>query len=285
MMREPRCAWLNGRLVPWREAVVPIEDRGLQFSESVYEVFPVIGGSVCLVSEHLQRMRDGAEALGIASGVPDLSTMQGLAAELIATEGVPEGILYAQATGGSAPRNHLAKPDQTTFFAYLRAHRFPRAGDVAGGLRAISLHDERWAGRDLKTAMLLPAVLAKREAAARGADEAILVGTDGEVHEGASSNIFVVRGDRLLHPRSSRHLLAGTMAPLAVQSAHELGLSVEPTRIELVDLWSVDELFCTATSRLAMPVLELDGRPIGAGAAGPVTIEIARRLRLHFGLE
>jgi D-alanine transaminase len=281
---DPRTAWLNGRLVPWDEAAVPIEDRGLQFAESIYEVFPVIGGTPRLVAEHLERMRGGAEVIGIEAGVPNLGCMLSVADRLVAEEAVAEGILYAQVTGGSAPRHHLARP-QPTFLAYLRAYEFPRAEAVAEGMTAISLTDERWAGRDLKTTMLLSAVLAKRQAAARGADEAVLVGIDGEVHEGSASNIFAVSGGRLLHPRESRHVLAGTMAPLVVECARDIGLKVEATRLQLDDLRQADELLCTATSRLAMPVLELDGRPIGTGRAGPVATEIARRLRTHFGLE
>ncbi len=284
MTDDPRCAWLNGRLVPWQEATVPIEDRGLQFAESIYEVFPVIGGGPRLVAEHLERMHGGASVLGIESAVPDLESLHTVAEMIISEERVPEGILYAQVTGGSAPRHHLARP-QPTFFAYLRAYRFPRAERTAAGMTAITLTDERWAGRDVKATMLLPVVLAKREAAARGADEAILIGLDGEVHEGSASNVFVVSGDRLLHPRQSRHLLAGTIAPLVVQCARDLGLEVEPRRLERSDLFDADELFCTATSRLAMPVLELDGRPLGTGTAGPVVTEIARRLRGHLGLE
>jgi D-alanine transaminase len=286
MTRNPKTAWLNEDLVPWDEAVIPIEDRGLLFGESLYEVLPVTAGKVRLLGEHCQRMRAGAEVLGFFDALPEDTEIDRIAALLVAEEQVDEGLLYVQVTGGTAPRSHIAQHGtRPTFFAYLRPHRFPTREEVARGICAATVADARWARCDLKTTMLLPAVLAKRQADARGADEALIVGPGGAIHEGASSNLFVCIGGRLLYPGHSHRLLAGTMAPLAITLGADAGIQALPTTLTVEQLWSADEVFLTSTSRLAMPVIEVDARAIADRTPGPVATELARRLRAHLELD
>lgn len=285
-MTPPTVAVLDGRLVPWGEARLPLDDRGLLFGESLYEVLPVTRGEARLVEAHAARMRAGAAELGLAEGVPGDPAWDVLARELIAAERLREGLLYAQLTGGSAPRAHLpVSPPRPVFFAYLTPHRFPRAADAARGLRAALLPDPRWARSDLKTTMLLPAVLAKGEARRRGAGEALLVGADGHLHEGGSSNLFVLRGRRLSSPIQRPHLLPGITRELVAAEATDLNLEVVRTTVTVVDLEAADEAFVTATSLGVMPLVAVDDRPVGAGAAGPVATELARRLCIALDLD
>lgn len=283
-MGDPRTAWIDGRLVPWAEARVPVSDRGLQFAESLYEVLPVIGGRPRLLAEHVARMRAGAAVLGLERGVPPRPDWERIAEELVTAEDLREGLLYAQMTGGPAPRRHVAEATPC-FFAYLTPHRFPRAADLAPGLRAITLPDLRWERCDLKTTMLLPAILARREAARRGADEALLLGPDGDVREGTSTSVFVVEADGIHMPPQDRHQLPGITQPLVAGAAREAGIPVFASPLPLARLMAAREVFVSATSRLAMPVTEVDGRPVGGGEPGPVVREIARRLRARLGLE
>lgn len=278
-------AWFDGGVVPFAEARVPIEDRGLQFSESLYEVVPVVGGRPRELAAHVLRMRTAATVLGLAPGVPPLETWEARVAELITHDGVDEGTVYAQLTGGVAPRIHTPpSPVAPRFWAYVRSLRFPRAERVERGVTAVTVPDLRWGRCDLKTTMLLPAVLAKREAAARGANEAILVGPDDLVHEGASSNVFLVEGNAVVTPPRGDHLLPGITRPLALEIAAAAGYRAREEPIAVPRLRAATELFITSTTNLAMPVVRLDGAPVGSGETGPVARAIAAGLRRRLGL-
>jgi D-alanine transaminase len=286
MAVRPKFAWFEGRVVPFEDAKVPLDDRGLQFSESLYEVAPITKGCPRLLPEHVERMRGSAEELGLVAGVPSLPEWQHLIAELVKHEGTTDGLLYAQVTGGATPRLHVpSTPTEPTFFAYVTPYAFPRDTDVDRGIRAVSLPDMRWGRCDLKTTMLLAAVLAKREARRAGADEAVLVSPAGLVHEGSSSNVFAVERGVLVTPAQSRDLLPGTMRPLVCELGREAGLEVRGEQLTISRLVTADEIFITSTSQLVMPVVALDDRPVGNGHGGLVARDLARRLRIRFELE
>ncbi len=285
MSAAPTVAYVDRRLVPFADARVPLTDRGLQFAESLYEVVAVTAGKPRKLEAHAQRMRAGAEELGLTDGVPDSSAWERIFETLHAKDTLDEGLLYAQVTGGVASRVHVPRERPApSFWAYLTPFRFPRAGDVARGLRAVTLPDPRWSRCDLKTPMLLPAVVAKREALRRGAGEAIFVGPRGEVREGASSNVLLVEGDALVTPVQTNHLLPGTTGPVVQSLARDAGLEVRAEEVSLERLHAADELFVASTTFLVMPVTQVDERPIGAGTAGPVATDLARRLRTQLEL-
>jgi D-alanine transaminase len=284
MATRPRFAWLDGHFLPFTEASIPLHDRGLLFGESLYEVLPITAGLPRLLPEHVARMERGAAELGLAAGVPPLATWETIIAELLAREGVKDALLYAQVTGGAAPREFAPHVEVAkTFFAYLMPFACPGDADVVRGIHAITLPDIRWGRRDLKTTMLLAAVLAKKEARRRGAQEAILVGPRGEVYEGASSNVFIVEGRALVTPEQTTNLLPGTMRRLVSEVAVEAGLEVRGEPFGLERLQTADEVLVTSTSQLVMPVVELDGARVGSGAAAAGR-DLARRLRQRFEL-
>jgi D-alanine transaminase len=286
MSSDPGHAWLDGRMVGWPEARLPIEDRGLQFGESLYEVVPVTRGQARLVPEHAQRMVRGAEALDLASGVPDHRQWLEIARHLIEADGVEEGLLYAQLTGGVAPRRHVPEPPpRPVFLAYLRRHRFPRQQAVDRGARAVSVADVRWGRCDLKTTMLLGAVLAKREAARQGVDEALLVGESNEVREGASTTLHLVQGERLVTPPASTQILSGTTRGAVAALARQCGIEITEAPIHLDEVFRADEVFVTSTSLLVMPLVEVDSKPVGNGRSGPVSCRLAKALRQQLELD
>jgi D-alanine transaminase len=284
MSGAPSVAWLDGRIVPWRDARIPIEDRGLQFGESLYEVVMITAGKPRLLAEHVGRMRAGAETIGLERGVPSDERWEAIVRELVSRDRLVEGLLYAQVTGGVGPRLHVAVYEPT-FLAYVREHRFPRAADAARGASVLTLPDLRWGRADLKTTMLLPAVLAKRTASARGMEEALLLGPEGEVREGTTSNVFLVEGRTVVSPGQDHHLLPGITRSLVERVAGEAGLRSESGRVSLDRLVLSDEVFLTSTSRLVLPVTEIDGRAIGAGKAGPVALDLASRLRARLEID
>lgn len=259
---------------------MPLEDRGLQFGESVYEVIAVARGDPFRLADHVERMRRGASEVGLAEGVPSLSSWGSIIADLHRHERHPSAILYAQITGGTAPRSHVPKPPpRPFFFAYLRRFAFPTADATAHGIAAVMLADQRWQRSDLKTVMLLPAVLARKEALARGAEEVILVGQDGFVNEGAVSNVFAVRGGAVTAPPASTRNLAGITGMVVEEICREVGLPFSVGPLAANDLRKVDELFVASTTALLMPVVRIDDFPVGGGSPGRITLRLAQRFR------
>lgn len=284
--QNPHWAYVNGVFVPFASAAVPLEDRGLEFSESLYEVVAVVGGKPFRLADHVARIQQGARELGLEGGVPPLSTWQKLLAELWARDPYPTAILYAQLTGGTAAREHLpTSPRKPLFFAYLRPFTFPTPNVVAQGIAAVTVPESRWQRRDIKTTMLLPAVLAKQQARAKGAHEAIFVGQDGYVNEGASSNVCVVRGGVVASPPPGNRLLEGVTLRAVSELCGELAVPFHRRWVSLSDLKGADEVFITSTTTLLMPVVRLDGQPIGDGRPGPVTLRLAYHFQKLFAGE
>jgi D-alanine transaminase len=279
----PAWAWCGGRVVAFADARVPIEDRGLQFGESLYEVVAVPRGEPFRLSEHVSRMGNAAREIGLGPGVPELGQWREIVAELYRRDPHPSAILYAQVTGGTAPRSHVPTtvPDPL-FFAYLRRYSFPKLAETVRGIAAITLPDPRWQRRDLKTPMLLPAVLARRDALARGAQEAIFVGQDGLVNEGAVSTVFAVHGRTVATPPANQRILEGISTRVVEEICRDAGAAFSVRPLPLADLRRVDELFIASTTVLLMPVVRLDGDPVGGGGPGKLTLDLAGRFQRAF---
>ncbi len=280
---NPRWAYVNGVFHPFAGASVPLEDRALEFSESLYEVVAVVRGKPFRLADHVARMQRGARELGLEEGVPSLARWEHMVGELWAREPHPTAILYAQLTGGTAAREHLpSPPPKPCFFAYLRPFPFPTPHRISQGIAAITVPESRWQRRDIKTTMLLPAVLAKKQALAKGAHEAIFVGEDGYVNEGASSNVCVVRGGVVVSPPPGNRLLEGVTLRAVRDLCAELAVPFHRRWVSLSDLKGADEVFITSTTTLIMPVVRLDGQPIGEGRPGAITLRLAYHFQKRF---
>jgi D-alanine transaminase len=280
----PQHAWQHGRVIAFADAQVGLGDRGLLFGESLYEVLALTCNKPRLVQAHAERMRRGAAALGLADTLLDAGLWTRIADALIEAERLRDGLLYLQLTGGAGPRAHLGEATPE-LFAYAMPHVFPDHARVSQGVRAVTAEDPRWGRCDLKTTMLLPAVLGKRRARERGADEMLWIGADGHVHEGASSNLGIVERGAVIVPPAGPQLLPGiTMAELAVL-APRIGIAWRMETIDRERLARADEVFIAATSQLAMPVLAIDDVPVADGKAGPIATRLAALLRAQLELE
>lgn len=279
----PAWAWFGGHLVPFAEARVPLEDRALQFGEGLYEVIAVVAGEPFRLANHVERMRGAARELGLHSGVPELEQWKSIVARLHRREPHPTAILYAQVTGGAAPRSHVPpEPPQPFFFAYLRSFAFPVPVDISRGIAAITFPDSRWQRRDLKTVMLLPAVLARKEALAQGAEEAIFVGQDGFANEGSASTLFAVLNKTVITPPSSYRILPGVSTVVVEEICAQLGLAFSTRPLTLSDVRCAEELFVASTALLLMPVVRLDAKPVGDGVPGSITLQLAYHFQRRF---
>ena len=271
--------YLNGRFLPRDEARISPEDRGFLFADAIYEVVRYDRGRPYRLSEHLDRMRDGLDAIRIAA---DPGFFPAVAARLIEENGLGDRdvLVYAQVSRGVAPRYHAFPPPETepTVFAFARPTDPP---PPPGGGRAIFAPDERWARCDVKSVMLLANVLAAQKAREAGAIEAILV-RDGIAWEGTKANLFAYRDGVVRTAPKGPRILPGVTRGAALEAAARLGMRVEERPIEVDELFTSQEVFLASTTLWTYPLVEVEGRPIGDGRPGPVAARICEALQAEF---
>ena len=274
--------YLNGIYLDHADAVVSVDDRGFLFGDGVYEMTRAHNGLLFEGERHFRRLRRGLDGLAIT--LPhgtDLSTLSDVSERLLEENQLTSGdaTVYLQITRGAAPRKHQCPPPGTTPTVFLSASRLVVPDDIRQrGAAAVTTADVRWGRWDLKTINLLPNVLAKQEAVARGAFEAILV-RDGVLIEGSSSNLFaVLDGVIRTHPATNQ-ILAGITREVVLEIAAELALPAAEEPIRVADLARVSELMVTATTADVMPIVQLDGKPVRDGRPGPVARQLNAALR------
>jgi len=270
-----RIAWLNGDFVPLAEAKVSAQDRGFLFAEGIYEFTAILDGKLVDSAAHLARFENSAAALDLKPPLP-AAQIEAIQRELVARNGVREGGVYFQLTGGPAERDFLAASASPTLFMFTQAHNLIDRPVLETGIAVKTIADPRWARRDVKSIMLLGQVLAKREAAAAGAQEAWLVDAAGFVTEGASSSALVVTQEGVLVTRpNSRDILPGCTRKAVLALAERDGVKLEERLFTVAEARAAGEAILTSASNFVLPVTQIDGVAIGDGKPGP----IARRLR------
>ena len=270
--------WLNGSVMPLADARVGVEDRGYQFADGVYEVIRLYDGRPFTLAEHLHRLERSAAGIRMELG----TDRDALAAEIlrfIPRTGVREGMIYLQATRGCAPRNHLFPkhcPPSLLFYArHLAPIDAPGEGE---GAKLRTVPDERWKRCWVKSIALLANLLAKNEAVAAGADEAVFL-EDGVVSECSASNLFIVRGGAILtHPVGPK-VLPGITRLVLAQIARQIGVEMIERPVRFDEANTADEVFITSTTREVSWVRTWDDRTVGPGRCGPVTLRMHQALR------
>jgi D-alanine transaminase len=270
-----RTAWLNGEFVPLAEAKVSAQDRGFLFADGIYEFTAVLDGRLVDSAAHLARFERSAAGLDLRLPIP-VAEIEAAQRELIARNELDQGGLYFQLTGGPAERDFLAPSTAPTLFMFTQAADIIDRPAAKTGIAVKTVPDPRWARRDIKSIMLLGQVLAKREAAAAGAQEAWLVDDQGFVTEGASSSALIVTADDVLVTRpNSQAILPGCTRKAVLAIAERDGVTVEERLFTAAEALAAREAILTSASNFVLPVVRIDGNPIGDGTPGP----IARRLR------
>ncbi len=259
-------AYLDGRFAPLAETRVSALDRGFIFGDAVYEVIPVYAGRLFRLDEHLDRLHASMAAIRIDPPL-ERAAWVSMLETLVARNGGGRQAVYVQVTRGAAPRDHAFPPQaRPTVFAMTRHVEEVAVPQPA---RAITLQDIRWLRCDIKATSLLPNVLLRQQAVELGAADAILL-RDGFVTEGAATSVFVVRGDAIVTPPKGHLLLPGITRDVVVELARENGLSVAEAPITEAQLREADEIWLTSSTTEVVPVVELDGRPVGRGSPGPM---------------
>jgi D-alanine transaminase len=279
--------YLNGAFLPRAEARVSVDDRGFLFGDGIYEVTRAREGRLFEGGRHLGRLARGLHGLAIAwpAGL-DGSHIQAISERLLRDNDLESGdaTVYLQITRGAAERRHQFPSPDTPPTVFIAATRLVAPDDLrVRGASVITAPDLRWGRCDLKTINLLPNVLAKQQAASAGAFETILI-RDGIVTEGASSNVFaVVDGTLRTHPATER-ILPGITREVVLELARDIGVRSEDQAVPLAELRRASEVMVTATTADVMPVVQIDKRPVGDGAPGPVARALHAALRARMEL-
>ena len=275
----PEIAFVNGRFSPLAEAVVPIEDRGFQFADGVYEVVATYGGRPFALEPHLERLERSMAALNIPLDLRAYGLQTALM-DGLAQSGFSETLVYIQVTRGVAARRHEfpATPvEPTVVMTFKELYRLPQ--DLYDrGVAVISTPDLRWKRCDIKTISLLPNILAKQEAAQQGAFEALLVDGEDRVTEGSSTSAFCVREGQLYTAPAGPHILPSITRSILIELAAKLEMSINEEFCTLAEFKAADEAFLAGTTTEAMPVVKIDEAVVGNGEPGPIT----RRFRTEF---
>jgi D-alanine transaminase len=273
---ESELLFLNGELMPLSQGRVPVEDRGFQFADGVYEVVRVLNGRPFRLEAHLKRLARSARGLEMELAY-EAAEMARVCRELVERSGLGDGIVYVQVTRGTEPRSHLPKSKlrRPTTLAHTRLVPRCSAEDFDAGQTAVTKLDDRWDHCDLKSICLLPNVLGKIEANRHGADEVIYHGPDRTVYEGGSSNVYgVIGGEVFTHPNGPK-ILDGVTRRAILEVCETEGIPCHESPRTLEDFLGAEETFLTSSTRDARPLLAIDGQRIGNGRPGPVTRQIS----------
>lgn len=272
---------VDGRLVPAGEASVDVRDRGFLYGDAAFETLRVYGGEIFEWEAHAERLTATCETLGLERAAPPRADLRERVTETVAANDLADAYARLSITRGVQPGKLTPDPRVAPTVVVIVSD-LPR-----GGIRGESVWDDPATLRtvqrrrppdaalpaDAKTHNYLTGVLARLELRGTDADEAILRDTEGDVTEGATSNVFFVDGGTLKTPARSLPLLPGVTRDVVLELAREEGLPVETGAYGVGDLRAADELFLTNSTWEVRPVTDVDGALLDVG---PVTALLAR---------
>ncbi|MEO0358188.1 MAG: D-amino-acid transaminase [Pseudomonadota bacterium] len=271
-----RTVYVNGDYVPETEAMVSVFDRGFLFADGVYEVTSVLDGKLVDFDGHAVRLERSLSELDMGHPITKDELLEAHR-ELVRANDITEGLVYLQVTRGAADRDFAYPPADTPMTVVMFTQNKPGIMDSPAsrnGIKVISIEDQRWARRDIKTVQLLFPSMAKMAAKAAGCDDAWMV-EDGYVTEGSSNNAYIVKGNKIITRHLSNDILHGITRAAVLRFAKEAQMEVEERLFTIEEAKSADEAFVTSATTFVQPVVEIDGTAIGTGAPG----HIAPRLR------
>jgi D-alanine transaminase len=265
----PIC-YLNGDYLALAQARVSPLDRGFLFADSVYEVIPVYASRPFRLREHLDRLNRSLAGIRMPPPLPH-SDWAGVCQELIARNSAGDAHLYLQVTRGEEfGRNH-AWPEglRPTLFGYATPLEPVSPAMLAQGVAAVTAADTRWARRDIKSTALLANILLKKLSADAGAFETIML-DNGELTEGSSTTVHVVKDGVIRTPPNGHRILPGTTREVVAELAARLGLRCDSGRVTENELRGADEIWLAFATRGLLAVTALDGVAVGSGKPGPL---------------
>lgn len=267
-----RTVYVNGEYLPETEAKVSVFDRGFLMADGVYEVTSVLGGKLIDFAGHCKRLARSLSELEMKNPHTD-DTWLAIHRELVARNGIEDGMVYLQVTRGNPGDRDFAYPSadvEPTVVLFTQSK--PGLADSPAaktGWKVISIPDVRWGRRDIKTVQLLYPSMGKMMAKKAGVDDAWFV-EDGFVTEGTSNNAYIVKGNKIITRQLSHDILHGITRAAVLRFAKEAQFEVEERNFTVAEAQDADEAFITSASAFVMPVVQIDGKDLGTGKPGSV---------------
>ena len=261
--------YLDGEYTALRDAKISVLDRGFIFGDGVYEYVPVYLGQPFCFEEHMARLDRSLAELQIENPL-SLAQWREIVMRLVAPAGEAPQSVYFQVTRGVAPRDHaMVRGLRPTVFVMVNP--LPPISDAvrAKGVACVTAADFRWQKAHIKSTSLLGAVLARQISVEAGAAETIMF-RDSWLSEASSSNVWIVKDGKLMGPPKNNLVLTGIRYGLFERMSRTLGIPFELRPISREEVFAADEVLISSASKELLPVVTLDGRPIGNGRPGPI---------------
>ena len=262
--------YVNGEFLDQEQAKISVFDRGFIFGDGVYEVVPVIAGSLVDTQYFLERLDRSLGELSISwpcTKQAYLEVMQ----QLVRRNELHEGIVYSQVTRGVADRDFSFPADTpTTLVAFTSAMALLDNPAAETGITVVTTEDLRWKRRDIKSVNLLAQVLAKQDAVSRGAQEGWMV-EDGFVTEGVTSTAYIVKDGTVITRPLSKLILPGIRRRTIIEIAEKADIEIDQRAFTVAEALQADEAFISSATTITMAVVSIDGHEIGDGKPGPIT--------------
>ena len=269
-----RTVYLNGSFLPENEAKISIFDRGFLMSDSVYEVTSVVNRKLIDFAGHFSRLQRSLSELDMATPL-NYDALLSAHRNIIDKNNVSQGLIYLQITRGSAGDRDFIFPDPETTTQTVVMFSQPKENLVdnpsaASGIKVISIEDQRWGRRDIKTTQLLYPSIGKMMAQKLNADDAWMV-EDGYVTEGTSNNAYIIKDGKIITRAKSYDILHGITRSAIIRFAEEAEMEIEERNFSINEAINADEAFITSASSFVTPVVNIDGQNISHGSPGPMT--------------
>jgi D-alanine transaminase len=269
-----RHVYINGEFKREDEAKVSVFDRGLLFSDSLYEVTTVIDGKLIDFNNHMKRLDHSMTELKFKKLLNHLDILI-FHRKLIELNNLKEGMIYLQVTRGTADRSFDMPKNkiEPTVLAFTQEKIIIDSESAKNGIKVMTLDDMRWKRCDIKTTQLLYASMAKTEATEKGFDDAWML-REGYITEGSSSNAWIIKGKIIMTRQSDNLILSGITRDAIFKCAKDLGYEVVTKNISLPDAQSASEAFITSATACVMPVIKINNNQIGDGKPGKFVIAL-----------
>ncbi len=269
-----KIAYLNSKYINFNKATVHIEDRGLQFSDSVYEVVPFYNKKLIDFSFHIKRLKYSLKELQIKYIVNE-DKLKKIFNKIIGLNKIRNGIVYLQITRGVQSRDHDYRNNLIpNLIIYTINRKLNLPNSNFKGVKAITYKDLRWKRRDIKTVSLLANVLAKKEAVRKKAYEAILI-DNGKITEATASNVWIVKNNKLITHPSNTDILKGITRETVKKLIKKNKLNLKETSFTKKELYNADEVFITSSSSFVTPIIKVDSKLVNKGKIGRITLQLA----------
>ena len=268
---------INGVIAGPEEAKISVLDHGLLFGDSVYETLRTYNGKPFLFSRHFARLEHSAKAIDLRLPWTRSKTLEEIRKTLFAGE-CRIRLVFTRGVGDVAADVETCT-DPTPIIIVVPLVVPPERIYKEGVEVVISTVRRSSRFADLKTGSLIHQVLARREAKARHAYEAILLTADEKLSDGITSNIYIVRDGKLLTPSRDAGIIEGITRGVVLDLAREIGIEVTEGLFDIDEIGRADEMFLTSSTREVVPIARVEGKPVGNALPGPITLQLLRAYR------